>query len=171
MKKLIAAGIMAFGIFSASAQSKIGYIDTDELISLMPEAAKADAYLKEYQVSLVQQGQDINKEADEKAAQFMKDSLKMTPDMKETRRNEIVALIQKAQNWSQTAQDMYNQKGQEMIAPIRKKASEAIEAVAKEKGYGYVFDTASSVLLVKPAGDNLLPFVKAWLGIKDIPKN
>jgi outer membrane protein len=171
MKKLIAAVVLAFGMFSASAQNKIGYIDTDDLIGSMPEVSKIDADLKEYQASLVQQGQDMNKEADEKASQFFKDSLKMTPTMKEIKRGEIVNLIAKAQNWNQTAQDMYNQKAQEKIAPVRAKAMEAINAVAKEKGYGYVIDASTNTLLVKPETDNLMPFVRSRLGIKDTPKS
>ncbi len=166
MKKLIAVAVMALGMYSASAQTRIGFIDTDELISVMPEAAKIDVELKEFQASLVQQGQDMGKEADEKAQQFVKDSLKMTPTMKEIKRGEIVTLYQKVQNWNQTAQEMYNQKAQEKIAPIRTKAFDAIKAVAKEKGYAYVLDASTSVLLVTPPSDDLMPFVKAKLGIK-----
>ncbi|MEI7963863.1 MAG: OmpH family outer membrane protein [Chitinophagaceae bacterium] len=169
MKKLIVAAVMAFGMLSASAQTKIGYIDTDELIGSMPEVSKIDTELKEYQASLIQQGQDKAKDADDKAAQFVKDSIKMTPSMKEIKRGEIVALYQEVQNWNQIAQDKYNQKAQEKIAPIKAKAFEAINAVAKEKGYSYVIDASTSVLLVKPAGDDLMPFVKAKLGIKETP--
>src|SRR5450432_501238 len=168
MKKLIVSvAVMALGMYSASAQTKIGFIDTDELIGVMPEAAKVDGELKEYQASLVQQGQDMGKEADEKAAQFVKDSAKMTPTMKEIKRTEILGLYQKVQNWNQTAQDMYTQKAQEKIAPIRSKAFDAIKAVAKEKGYSYVLDASTSVLLVSPPSDDLMPFVKAKLGIKE----
>jgi outer membrane protein len=169
MKKLIVAAVMAFGMLSASAQTKIGYIDTDELIGSMPEVSKIDTELKEYQASLIQQGQDKAKDADEKAAQFVKDSVKMTPSMKEIKRGEIVALYQEVQNWNQIAQDKYNQKAQEKIAPVKTKAFDAINAVAKEKGYTYVIDASTSVLLVKPAGDDLMPFVKAKLGIKETP--
>ena len=169
MKKLIVLAVMALGMYSASAQTKIGFIDTDELISVMPEAARVDAELKEYQSTLVQQGQDMGKEADDKAQQFVKDSLKMTATMKEIKKTEILGLYQKVQNWNQTAQDMYNQKAQEKIAPIRSKAFDAIKAVAKEKGYAYVLDASTSVLLVSPPSDDLMPFVKAKLGIKDTP--
>ena len=62
MKKLIVGAVMALGIFSATAQNKIGYISTDELISLMPEALKVDAELKEYQLSLQQMGQALQVE-------------------------------------------------------------------------------------------------------------
>ena len=169
MKKLIVAGVMALGIFSASAQQKIGYIDTDMLIGVMPEAAKADAELKAYQDALGLQGQDLGKEADAKAAQFLKDSATLTPSLKEIKRNEILELYNKVQNWNQIAQEKYNQKAQEKITPIRTKAFEAIKAVAKEKGYGYVLDASSGALLITPPADDLMPFVKAKLGIKDAP--
>jgi outer membrane protein len=168
MKKLIVAAVMALGIFSASAQ-KVGYIDTDLLIGIMPEAAKVDAELKAYQDALGLQGQDLAKEADAKAAQYLKDSATLTPSMKEIKKNEILDLYQKVQNWNQIAQDKYNQKAQEKIGPIRTKAFEAIKTVAKEKGYGYVLDMSTGAILVAPPGDDLLPSVKAKLGIKDAP--
>ena len=59
---------------------------------------------------------------------------------------------------------------QEKIAPVRTKALDAIKTVAKEKGYTYVIDEASSSLLVMPPGDDLLPAVKTKLGIKDAPQ-
>ena len=34
MKKLLLAAVMAFGMLSASAQAKIGYINTDELMAM-----------------------------------------------------------------------------------------------------------------------------------------
>lgn len=169
MKKLILAGVMALGIFSASAQTRIGYIDTDGLIGVMPEAAKVDAELKAYQDALGLQGQDLAKELDTKAAQYSKDSATLSASMREIKRNELVELYQKVTNWNQIAQDKYNQKAQEKIAPIRTKAFDAIKAVAKEKGYGYILDASTSVLLVAPPGDDIMPLVKAKLGIKDTP--
>jgi len=169
MKKIILAAVMALGIFHLSAQNKMGYIDTQELISLMPETGKADSTLKEYQQSLAQQGQDMGKEADEKTDKFVKDSINMNASTKDIKRKEILELYQKAQNWQQTAQEMYNQKAQSLIIPIRAKAMEAIKAVAKENGYGYVFDVSTGSLLVMPPGDELLPLVKRKLGIVDKP--
>jgi outer membrane protein len=115
------------------------------------------------------QGQDLGKEADAKAAQYVKDSSTLNPSMKEIKKNEIIELYQKVQNWNQIAQDKYNQKAQEEIAPIRAKAFDAIKAVAKEKGYAYVLDASTGAILVSPPGDDLLPLVKTKLGIKDTP--
>ena len=167
MKKLLLGAVMAFGMLSASAQTKIGYINTDELMSIMPEAAKVNAELNEYQVSLQQQGQALKVELDKKVEQYNLDSSKLSATMKEIRRDELVKLYSRLQNYDQEAQDNANQYAQKKIAPIREKALDAIKTVAKEKGYTYVIDDASNQLLVMPAGDNLLPFVKTKLGIKD----
>ena len=95
MKKLIVAGVMTLGIFTASAQTKIGYVSTDELIGVMPEAEKADAELKDYQASLSQQGQDMMKDLGIKDSLFVKDSAKLSASMKEIKRNELISLYQK----------------------------------------------------------------------------
>jgi outer membrane protein len=167
MKKLLLGAVMAFGIMSASAQTKIGYINTDELMSVMPEAAKINTELNEYQVSLQQQGQTLQKEADAKRDQYFLDSSKLTPSMKEIRRDDLVKLYTRLQNYDQEAQEKAQKYAQDKIAPVRAKALDAIKTVAKEKGYNYVLDDAASVLLVMPPGDDLLPMVKTKLGIKD----
>ena len=168
MKKLIVAGVMVLGTFlNASAQNKIGYISLDELIGVMPEAEKADAELKEYQASLAQQGQDMMKELGDKDSLFVKDSAKLSPSMKEIKRNELIALYQRVQGWNQQAQDMYQQKAQEKITPLKEKAMATIKEVAKENGYSYVLD--ANTVMVGPPGDDLIGLVKKKLGIKDAP--
>lgn len=168
MKKLIVAGVMALGIFNASAQTtKIGYISLDELIGVMPEAEKADGELKEYQASLQQQGQDMMKELGDKDSLFVKDSAKLSPSMREIKRNELIALYQQVQGWNQKAQEMYQQKLQEKVAPLREKAMQTVKTVAKENGYTYILDANS--VMVGPPGDDLIDLVKKKLGIKDTP--
>jgi len=169
MKKIILALGLFFGMLTASAQGKteikIGYIATDELVGLMPEAEQADAELKEYQSSLAQQGQDMMKDLSQKDSIFVKDSSKLTPSMREIKKRELMDLYQKVQGWNQQAQDLYQSKAQEKIAPLRAKAMEAIKAVAKENGYSYILDASS--VLYGPPGDDILGFVKTKLGVKD----
>lgn len=167
MKKLLLVAVMAAGMFSASAQTKIGYINTDELISLMPEAVKADAEIKDFQTSLQQQGQTLQTEADQKRDQYFKDSTTLSQSMKEIRRGELVKLYTRLQNYDQEMQEKSSQYAQTKIIPIRQKAMDAIKAVAKEKGYTYVLDESQGHLLVMPPGDDLLTAVKTKLGIKD----
>jgi outer membrane protein len=55
-----------------------------------------------------------------------------------------------------------------LLQPIIAKAQKAVEAVAKAKGYTYVFnDTGDgSILVVKPTSEDLTAQVKTKLGIK-----
>ena len=124
---------MAFGIMSASAQTKIGYINTDELMAVMPEAAKIQSDLAEYQTSLQQQGITLQKEADAKRDQYFIDSVKLSPSMKEIRRNDLVKLYSRLQNYDQEAQEESQKYAQTKIAPVRTKALEAIKTVARER--------------------------------------
>lgn len=167
MKKLLLGAVMALGIMSASAQTKIGYINTDELMSIMPEAAKINTDLNEYQATLQQQGLALAKEADTKRDQFFKDSATFSNSKKEIVRDELVKLYSRLQGYEQEAQEKSQKYAQDKIAPVRVKALDAIKAVAKERGYTYVIDEASNALLVMPPGDDLLPMVKTKLGIKD----
>ena len=52
MKKLIVAGVMALSFLGASAQTKIGYINTEDVMAAMPETEKANKELQELQESL-----------------------------------------------------------------------------------------------------------------------
>ncbi len=165
MKKLIVASVMAFGILSVSAQNKMGYINTEELINVMPEAEKANAELQDYQASLQQQYRDLVQDLTTKDSIFAKDSARLSAGMREIKKNELIELYQKVQTWNQQAQERYEQKAQEKVTPIRTKAQEAIKAVAKENGYAYVLDI--NTIIVGPPGDDLLPLVKKKLGIKE----
>jgi outer membrane protein len=169
MKKLLLGAVMALGMMSASAQVKIGYINTDELMSIMPEAAKINADLNEYQTMLQQQGLTLQKELETKRDQYFKDSITFSNSKKEIVREELVKLYTRLQGYDQEIQEKAQKYAQDKIAPVRTKALDAIKAVAKERGYTYVIDEASSSLLVMPPGDDLLPAVKTKLGIKDPP--
>ena len=146
-------------------KSKIGYINSDELMGDMPEAAKADAELKQFQTDLGKQGQDLMNDLNTKDSLFVKDSTSFSPSIKEIKRNELIKLYQRVQGWQNEAQELYQAEAQKKIVPIRNKALDAIKAVAKENGYGYVFDNAQGSLLIAPPGDDLLPLVKKKLGI------
>ena len=61
MKKFITVALIAMGILgliNTSQAQKIGYVSADEIIALMPEAAKVDTQLNEYQQALYQNAQD-----------------------------------------------------------------------------------------------------------------
>jgi outer membrane protein len=164
---LMLVALFALASTATAQQGKIGYISTEELIGLMPEAEKANTVLQDYQTSLQQQGQDYYRELSEKDSIFSADSAKLSPAAKDLRRNDLIQLYQKVQGWNQTMQQMIQEKSQALITPIRSKAFDAIKAVAKESNYAYVLD--AQAVLVGPPGEDILPLVKKKLGIVDKP--
>lgn len=168
MKKFFTLGLIAmatFGLSITSQAQKIGYVSADEIIALMPEAAKVDTQLNEYQQALYQQAQIKKDEFNAKVARFYTDSLKMTPSVKEVTRTELQKEVQELSGSDQQIQQQFDAKRQELSLPIQKKLQSAIQEVAKENGYTYVFPREA--LLVMPPADDLGNLVKRKLGVKD----
>jgi outer membrane protein len=160
----VVMGLMMAGN-STKAQTKIGYISLQELIPSMPEYKKADTALSDYQNALGQNFEDMKREYYEKDSSLnSKDTLKLTKAQIEIKRREVSELLVKLQGYTQQSQQLYQQKQQDLIAPIQKKAIEAIQAVAKENGYTYVLN--KETLLVSPPAEDMLPLVKKKLGLK-----
>ena len=169
MKKIVTIVVVVMGLVmagnSVQAQGKIGFISLQELIPSMPEYKKADTALNDYQTALGQNFDDMRREYMEKDSLLSsKDTLKYTKAQLELKKKELGEMLGKLQGWQQQAQQMYQQKQQELIAPIQKKAVDAVQVVAKENGYAYVL--TKEALLTSPPADDLLPLVKKKLGIK-----
>ncbi len=168
MKKFITLGLIAMGIFGFSiisiAQVKIGYISADEIIVSMPEAAKVDTQLNQFQQALYQAAQEKQTAFNESVAKFYKDSTTMNASLKEVKRKELQEQVQQLSGAEQAIQQQFEQERQRLSLPIQKKLQAAIQAVAKENGYTYVLPREA--LLVMPPGDDLAPLVRKKLGLK-----
>lgn len=165
MKNLTLAAVMLFCAPPASAQSKIGHINTEELIGFMPETIQFNKDLEKYQNSLITEGLDLSKDLNNDTNNFVRDSINMTRQAKEALRTGLTNRIQRLQNYEAEIQEKVNLYIKQKGDPIRTKAIEAIKAVAAEKGYSYVLDSSTSTLILSPPGDDLMPLVKARLGI------
>jgi outer membrane protein len=172
MKKILIIVAVVMGLVmtgnstkaQAQAPVKIGYVSLQELIPTMPEYRKADTALNDYQNALGQNFEDMKREYYEKDSLLQsKDTVKFTKAQIEIKRREVSELLVKLQGWQQQAQQLYQQKQQDLISPIQKKAVEAIQAVAKENGFTYVLN--KETLIVSPPAEDMLPLVKKKLGI------
>jgi outer membrane protein len=160
---LIFAALMAFpGI--ADAQ-KIGFISADEVIQLMPEAASVQTQLDQYQQSLYQNAEDQRTSLNQAVQKFYKDSATMSPSLKEVKTTDLQKQVQDLSGIDQKIQNQFEQKRQELSLPIQKKLQAAIEEVAKENGYTYVFPREA--LIYMPPTSDIGPLVRKKLGLKE----
>ncbi|WP_345947849.1 MULTISPECIES: OmpH family outer membrane protein [unclassified Mucilaginibacter] len=170
MKKLfkvaLVAGFMLLTAGFAKAQTKIGYIDFNQLIESMPDLKPIQAQLQTYQKTFVDQLSTMQNEFQTKGAAYEKNRATMTDAARTASETELQDINKRIQDYNNTAQQQVQAKSAELFKPISDKAKAAINAVAKEKGYTYVIDSGTTGLIVSPAGDDLMASVKLKLGVK-----
>lgn len=157
--------VMSLAFVNNVNAQKFGYVNTQELFDKMPEVANLQNQLinksKEYEnqlKNLYTQYQGI-------ATDIQKNGSTYTQLVLEQKYKDGAALEQKITNIESAAQQELAKYEQSQLAPIEKKAYDAIQRVATANGYTYVFDGSLGVLIVKPASDDITNMVKMELGI------
>ncbi len=169
MKKIViilACSLLSSSFVFAQTSPKIGWIESAELLQSMPEKSKADSNIAKYAKDFQNQIDIMMKEYQTKGQAYQAGEKTMSDAIKEVKQREIADLQARIEATQQSAQEKLQQKKQDVYAPILEKADKAIKAVAKEKNYDYILDKSGGVLLFAKDGDNILPLVKAKLGIK-----
>ena len=170
MKKLFKVALVAVGmIFAgnfANAQTKIGHINFNQLIDLMPEAKTVQTQMQAYQKTFMDQLTTMSNELNSKNADFQKNQATMIDAVRSAKGAELQDMQKRMNDYQTDAQQKVQQKSSELGKPLIDKATAAVNTVAKAKGYAYVLDSSQITLLVSPDADDLLPAVKAQLGLK-----
>jgi outer membrane protein len=166
--KIFAIVLCVFSLNTASAQTaiKFGHIESNKLMSIMPEMLKAQENLKTQATEMDSQMQSMRAEY-ERLVKAFQDTEKTTSDLvKQTKIKEIQDAEQRIQIFTQHAQKTLQEKREGMMKPIIEKANAAIKAVGEEKGFVYIFDlSAGNILYHSVASVDVLPLVKKKLGI------
>ncbi len=145
---------------------KFGHINSTELIQAMPQTKQADSTLKKYGESLDFQLKGMTAEYQNKLQSYQGKRDSMPDAIKQTKEKELEDLGNRIQDFQQTAQESIQKKKEELYGPVLKKAEGAIKDIAKEKNYSYIFDTSVGTVLFAQDSDNIMPMVKAKLGLK-----
>lgn len=171
MKKifLLLVVVLMSGMIStgySQAKGKFGHIDSGKLLGLMPDRDKAQKQLQAYSKQLEDQLTAMQTEMQGKYNEYLSKKDSLSPVLLKTKETELQDLQTRIQDFQTSAQQDLQKKEQELLQPIIEKARTAIQKVAKEKGYSYVFDTSTGILLYWPEdSDDLLPDVKKALGL------
>ena len=165
---LIAAALVLSS--SAVMAQKTGYIDVNTVIQIMPDAARIDSLMEKFQQdSLGKQFETLVRDYKYRDSILgSKDTLTMPPSVKAQHQQTLQGVAYQIQNWQSISQQYYQAKQNQYLEPVYRKVMNALQAVAKEKGYTHVYD--KSVFIIAPAGDDLLPALAQRLNIKVPPQ-
>ena len=158
--------VVSFG--SASAQNptqKIGHLDTQKLLTLMPEAKVADQKLKDHYKELEDELKTMQIEYQSKLEDYQKKAPLLSDAIKMAKEKEIRDLGNRIQEFEGTAQDSYMEMSQKVQQPLLDSIQKAISEVAKEGSFTYILDTSAGNVLYFEGGIDVLPLVKKKLNI------
>tara|TARA_R110002072_G_scaffold144412_1_gene290467 strand:- start:371 stop:874 length:504 start_codon:yes stop_codon:yes gene_type:complete len=158
---LIAVTLLTTSVFG----QKFGHLNSNDLLMAMPERSAVEEDIKKYAQQLESQLGTMSKEYQAKVQDYQSKEATMTEAIKKDKIKEITNLEERISEFQQTAQTDLQEREEKLLRPIIDKAKTAIEEVAKENGYTYVFDSGVGVLLYQKDSDNIMPLVKKKLGI------
>ena len=165
MKKITLLTLLFIITLSSIAQNKFGYIDSQELLMLMPERKTAETEVQEFAKSLEAQLGSMTAEYQQSVQEYQANESTYTDLVKQDKVAEITGLEQRIQAFQQNAQQSLQAKEQELLEPILSKARKAIEDVATEGNYTYIFDKSIGSILYADESENVLSLVKKKLGL------
>ena len=170
LKKIALVLMLALPMGVFAQNLKFGHINAQEIVSAMPEFAKAQSDIEALDKQLTSELQRTQEEFNKKYQEFQqaiaKDSL--PPNIAERRQKELQDMMQRQEQFQQEAQQQMQKAQADAMAPIYKKLDDAIKAVGAAEGVIYIFDLARTPIpyVNESLSINLTNKVKANLGIK-----
>ncbi|NCT11019.1 MAG: OmpH family outer membrane protein [Flavobacteriia bacterium] len=148
------------------SQTKLGTIDNDYIINLMPEAKVVVKMSKEYGQKLDSSFSIKVTEYQAKVDDYKKNEAEYGELMKKTLVNEIMTLEQDIKKYQENGNKLMELKQNELMRPLYKKLNEAIDQVAKEKGFTQILILQGNQFAYMDKKYDITELVLNKLGIK-----
>ncbi len=162
VKALIISLIMTFACYQVDAQ-KLAHINKSEIMQSLPEVKEARDNLKQYSKEMQSQVKNLMKEYRTKLKDFQDKKGSMSATIRSDKQRELKNLEQRIQKFRKQAQKKVTEKEKALLEPIVKRMNNAIEKVAKQKGYTYVFDKSQGGVLYAKETKDITSLVKKRL--------
>lgn len=152
--------------FQVQAQ-KVGYVDTQELIQSIPEVKEANSNIETFRKQLQKKGQDMIQSFQAKyaALEQKRDRGELSPKQLEDEAKKLGEEEQQIRKFDLESQQKIVKKSEALLQPLRDKIQTAIDAVAAENGYLYIFDYSTGFVLFADQSTDVSALVRAKLGM------
>lgn len=150
----------------AQNHSKLGHIDRQKLMLMLPERKDAETKMQAFAKTLDERLKAMGNEYQAKVADAQARAETMTQTEKEMALREIGDLETRIQAAQEKAQEDLAKQEEELLRPMVDRTNKAIADVAAENNFTYVFDVSTGTVLYFEKGEDILPMVKTKLGIQ-----
>lgn len=168
MKKILITVVLfaCTGLFVQAQDIKLGHINSDEIMQLMPEYETALKELENFRTELTNAIELMQVELNNKAETYNKEYNNYTDAVRQIKEQELNDLNQRIQEYQNYATEQFQNKQNELYQPLYLKYKGAVDAVADKNGFVYIFEVSTLTYFNPTKSTDIADLVKAELGIK-----
>ena len=145
---------------------KLGVVDSKAIFYAMPEKVAAEAQLNELMARYSEENTKLEKEFNQKYADYQSLEAETPKSIKARRIQEIQENQRKISSYQQMVEQDMNARRAELLNPIKARLQSVIDSVGTEGGYSLVFDVSKTPVAFKGADVvDITSAVKTRLGI------
>lgn len=165
-KTILLLAIFTIALFGCNAQNagKYAHINSQEILKAMPGIDSISIKLAAFQKDMETIYSEMVADYQKKKEKFDMEAGTMSASVRKFKEDELAQLEQSIQEFSYNAQGDIEEEQYKLLTPFQDKLKKAIDEVAQDNKYTYIFDTAT--LLYSDGGEDISHLIKAKLGIK-----
>ncbi len=135
----------------ANYAQKFAYVDTEYILSLLPDYKSAQKKLNEIAEKWQKEVDAKYEEIDKMYKEYQAEKILLTPEQQKVREDEIITKEKEAKKFQN---DKFGYEGelfkkrQELVKPIQDKVFEAIQKIAKDDVLDFIFDKSSDMTML-----------------------
>ena len=146
---------------------KFGYINSQILIQEIPEVKEANSNIETFRTQLQKKGQEMMQTLQTKAQDL--ERRRAQGEISPIQLEEEAAKLQQEEQtilaFEQESQQKILKKSEDLLTPIRDRIQKAIDEVASENSFNYIFDSSAGFVLYADESTDVTELVKAKLGM------
>ena len=151
MKHYFFGFIFLLGSVNQAMAQKWGYVDTEYILSKIPEYKEAQDEINELSLSWQQEIANMYKEIEGMYNKLQAEEVLLTKEMRDERMAEIKAKEEEVKEYHKKVfgfEGLFFLKKKELIKPVQDRVFEAVEKVAKDNRLQMVFDKSGELVLI-----------------------
>ncbi len=151
MKNLFLLLLFFLGFGHLAEAQKFGYVDTDYILSQLPEYKEAQAEIDQLAKTWQSEIQQMYEEIDQMYSELQAEEVLLTAEMKEERLAEIKTKQDEVREYNSKVfgyEGLFFLKKKELMKPVMESVFEATEKVCKSHRLQFMFDKAADMVML-----------------------
>ncbi len=164
LSALFIISIVFINNISAQTSDKIAYINSIELLEVIPGKVAASRSISDLNQKYKDELAVMQNDYNNKYTDFLANQNKLAESIKLRRMQELYELEQNINRFMKVAQEDVESQEAQLIAPLKERLKEAVNQVGIEQGFTCIYDMANpAIAFITPNAIDANPMVKAKL--------